>query len=498
MSFVLRSVLLAVLMSALAGVAGADDARRSVKPGDDLAKLAAEAEPGTVFMLAPGIYRVSNIVPKDRQVFEGQGRAVISGAVVLAGFHQDGDAWRTQGPAPIPLSHGGCDAKRWKGPDDGCLYRESVLADGRPIPRVFAAADVRGDTWFQDRATGAIAVGFDPSHRAVEIRHFEAAFTGNASGVVIRGLTIEGFAPRAQFGAIQADRSSGWTIANNVIRLNSGGGVRIGNGMRLIGNRVLENGQIGINGIGDDVTVIGNEIARNNRQGFSPGWEAGATKFVRTNNLLVERNCVHHNDGPGIWTDIDNRDSTIVGNIAAYNAGVGIFHEISGKALIDDNLAVANGSQEDSPWASQILVSGSIETTVRGNQVVVAPDYGHGIYVVEEGRENKSKIAQSGPTYESRGNTITGNEIRFAGAHGNYGMYSVGPLEQTPIDARNRFVKNTIVAGDDRPRFVDQAPPADLNVAIAKGQELESLLVVLSDKDTVRPEMVAMPGCRLE
>ena len=503
MSCVVHAVFTMVLGALLATAVRADDLHRQVEPGDNIAKLAAEAPPGTVFVLAPGVYRVANIVPKDRQVFEGHGRAVISGAVVLSGFRQDDPntgttTWRVQGPAPIPLSYGACDKERWKDPADGCFYRESLFADGRLMPRFFTAAAARGDAWFQDRASGEIVIGLDPTDHVLELSHAETAFTGTASGVVIRGITIEKFTSRAQHGAIQGDRSSGWTIENDVIRDNSGGGVGIGNGMRLTGNRVLDNGQIGISGIGDNVTVEGNEIAGNNSQGFSPAWEAGGTKFVRTENLLVERNCVHHNAGTGLWTDIDNRNATFVGNVAAYNGGVGIFHEIGGSALIVNNTAIANGSMGDSPWSSQILVSGSIDTTVRGNRVVVAPDYGHGIYVVEEGRENQSKIAQSGPTYESRGNTVTGNEIRFLGAHGNYGMYAQGPLEKTPIDVRNRFAENMIIAGDRRPRFVDQGPPADLDAAIAKGQELKSHLQVLGTKELAGSALIDMPRCRLE
>jgi Right handed beta helix region len=498
MRCLVRAIFVMVLGSFLATAGRADDEHLMVKPGDDLAKFAIEAPPGTVFVLAPGVYPVANIVPKDRQVFEGHGRAVINGAVPLTGFRKDENIWRVQGPSPIPLSHGGCDAKRWTNPVDGCLYRESLFRDGQLIARVFALADAHGDAWFQDRNSGEIVVGFDPSDHIVEISHFDAAFKGNASGVVIRGLTIEKFTPLAQYGAIQGDKSSDWTIENDVIRLNSGGGVRIGNGMRLIDNRVLENGQIGINGIGDNVTVIGNEIAHNNTQRFSPSWEAGGTKFVRTNNLLVERNCVHHNDGPGLWTDIDNRDSTIIDNVAADNGGVGIFHEISGTALIVNNLSIGNGWMGDSPWASQILVSGSIDTVVRGNRVVVAPTYGHGIYVVEEGRPNELKIAQAGPTYESHGNTITGNEIRFLGDHGAYGFFFHGNPEPTPLRTRNRFAGNTIIAGDDRPRFADDGPIANLKMAAEHGQELGSRLEILQSTLFTDRNSNLLAGCKFD
>ena len=62
-----------------------------------------------------------------------------------------------------------------------------------------------------------------------------------------------------------------------------------------------------------------------------------------TDNLLFLRNCVHDNLGPGIWTDIDNLNSTIMQNSSIRNSGAGIFHEISGPAAIIDNLSAFNG-----------------------------------------------------------------------------------------------------------------------------------------------------------
>lgn len=482
----------------------ADDSRRAVRPGDDLAKLAAAAPPGAVFDLAPGTYRVADIRPKDGQVFDGHGRAIISGAVVLSGFVRDGAAgdggrWRMRGPKPLAPAYGACDKERWKEPEpaDGCFYREDLFVDGRVVPRAFSAAAVTADTWYQDRKSGEIVVGFDPARHAVELSYAETAFAGNASGVVIRGLTVERFASMPQHGAIAGEDSSGWTIERDLIRDNAGAGVRTGNGMRVRNDRVLANGQIGVTGGGNGIVVADNEIAGNNTHGFSPAWEAGGTKFVRTLDLMVARNCVRDNAGSGLWTDIDNRKSTIIDNVSVDNGGVGIFHEIGGAALISGNFAAGNGVG-DSPWASQILVSGSLDTEVRGNRVVVAADHGQGIFVVEEGRANELNISHKGPTYDASGNTVTGNEIRFLGKRGVYGFHAQGPAEPTPLDARNRFAGNTVIAGDDRPRFADQGAPEALSAAMAKGQEKGSKMVVSKGSNLSGVEAATLRGCDSE
>src|SRR4029077_9543309 len=139
------------------------------------------------------------------------------------------------------------------------------------------------------------------------------AFVGRARNVTIRHLVIEQFASTAQQGAIEGTSASGWIVVDNDIRFNSGIGIRTGDLMRIQSNRVSANGQMGIGGSGTNLTIESNEIAGNNTHGFDPAWEAGGTKFVRTENLMFVHNCVHDNMGGGIWTDIDNRNSLITG-----------------------------------------------------------------------------------------------------------------------------------------------------------------------------------------
>ena len=71
-------------------------------------------------------------------------------------------------------------------------------------------------------------------------------------------------------------------------------------------NYIHHNGQLGLAAAGNGIIVEDNEIAYNNTHGFSYWWEAGGTKFVRTENLIVRRNHSHHNIGPGLWTDGNN------------------------------------------------------------------------------------------------------------------------------------------------------------------------------------------------
>lgn len=463
-----------------------------VTPDTDLARLAASAPPDTTFVLLPGRHYSGDIMPKDGQIFEGKPGAVLSGAIRLEHFALANNFWKAAGPPPLPLSHGSCD-RRVAASADACLLREALFIDGTPLTRARSLGQLRESTWYQDRTTGDVFLAFDPGKRLVELSNRSFAFYGRARNVTIRHLIIEQFATIAQHGAIEAISASGWVVTDNDVHYNSGTGIRTGDLMRVQSNHVSANGQMGIAGSGANLLIESNEISGNNTHAFDPAWEAGATKFVRTNNILFVRNCVHDNMGPGIWTDIDNRNASIIGNWSIRNSGAGIFHEISGHAIIADNVSALNGSRENSPWASQILVSGSVDTLVWHNQIQVAPNYGHGIFVVEEGRPNEEKNIHNLPEYISRENVIMGNEITYLGTSGVSGFYS-SKGDTVKLASANLFENNNIIANQgELRRFRIGGETMKLSEAREHGQELRSRLVMNKPSDLQQLSRFACP-----
>jgi len=463
-----------------------------VAPDTDLARVVAGAPPNTSFVLLPGRHYSGDVKPKDGQIFEGKPGAVLSGAVRLEHFALADNYWKAAGPPPLPLSHGSCDRRLAPGADT-CLLREALFIDGTPLTRVLTLDQLRAGTWYQDRTTGDVFLAFDPGKRLVELSYRSSAFYGGARNVTIRQLIIEQFATIAQHGAIEAISASGWVVVDNDVRFNSGTGIRTGDLMRVQSNRVSANGQMGIAGTGANLFVESNEVSGNNTHAFDPAWEAGATKFVHTDNLMFVRNCVHDNMGAGIWTDIDNRNASIIGNWSIKNSGTGIFHEISGHAIIADNVSALNGSRENSPWASQILVSGSVDTLVWHNRIHVAPNYGHGIFMVEEGRPNEQKHIHDLPEYVSRENVIIGNEITYSGAAGVSGFYSSKGGDVTLASA-NLFENNHIIVNQgELRRFRIGSETMNLSQAQGRGQELRSQLVVEKSSDLQQLSRLACP-----
>ncbi len=246
------------------------------------------------------------------------------------------------------------------------------------------------------------------------------AFRGNASNVTIKNLVVENYVPGKQMGAIKggshssSDSSRDWLIDDVEVRYNDGGGIRIGHGMTIRNSYVHHNSQIGIVGVGDDVLVEGNEISYNNfEKDFDYGWEAGGTKFVKTRNLVVRNNHVHHNWGPGLWTDIDNIDTLYENNLVEDNADTGIFHEISYRATIRNNTVRRNGYDRVGAWVygAGILVAHSPDVQVYGN---VVENNQNGIMGVQQDRGSGAHGAHDLKNLTVRDNTIVQDARQWA------------------------------------------------------------------------------------
>ena len=403
--------------------------------GADVQAIVASASQRTVFVLKPGVYRLRSVKPKDYQKFVGEEGTVISGAMLVGGWRRLDDDWVADG-IPEPLRPSGYCAKSG---DKKCVNREDLFVDGVRYGRVFARQDVAPGLWF--RENGRIHLREDPRNRLVELGVAPNAFTGNAKGVVFENLIIEKFATDAQQGAIDGRKSQNWRLRNLTVRWNHGGGLRLGKGMRVSGGAYVRNGQIGIVGEGDDAVVESVEIAFNNYAGFSSGWEAGGTKFWRSDNLIIRNTCVHNNNGPGLWTDIDNTNVLIEGNKVFDNAGDGIKHEISYNAIIRDNVAARNGKPTDNwLWGSQILIQNSSDTEVYGNVVEVGPKYGNAIGLINQKRGSGAQ----GP-WVTRNTYVHDNTMIFLGRQGMAGLVADFERKRFKADTSNKFEKNRYI-----------------------------------------------------
>lgn len=411
----------------------------TVNPGQNLQQVV-DAQPTTaVICLKAGLYREQSIAPKTGMTIVGEGdTTILNGSRLLSEFQQEGSLWFATGQTQEGEVHGECDnGIRCERPED--LY----INDQNQI-HVPTKAQVGPGKWFFDYSADRIYLGDNPTSKKIETSTVRHAIHGEGtSNITVKNLLVEKYANPTQFGAIQNGgfgyaNGDNWMIDNVTVRLTHGTGIGIfgGTGNTVQNSRANNNGQKGIGASGTNTKILNNEMAYNNYQeGVSSGWEAGGSKFSSTNGLLVKDNYVHHNFGPGLWTDIDNVNTIHEHNLVTDNKKEGIFHEISYKATIKNNTVLRNGFA-GAGWCygAGILVSASKDVEIFGN--IVQGNY-HSIMGLQQQRGSGSL----GP-YEVQNMNVHDNHIEGGSAH--RAQTGVCADYQTGIDTtwNNHFENN--------------------------------------------------------
>ncbi len=396
----------------------------SVKPGDDIQSMVNNSPAGTTFTFTAGVYRLLQIKPKTGDTFVGSGNsAILTGAAQLSNFMSTGGDFASPYSQSQGQLNGSCLAQ-----SPMCQYPEDLFFDEKPLARVSSVNQVAPGKWFLDYGRQLVIFADNPSGHIVEISSARSAFSGSAANVTIEGLTVEKYAIPAQMGAI-GDQYPGqnWKVKHCLVRLNHGAGIHVLSGGVVQNNVVTQNGQLGIGASGAKVVIQSNEISFNNTGGFDPGWEAGGTKFSLTTNLTVRSNYVHDNAGAGLWTDTENDNALYDQNVVTNNTGIGIEHEISYAATIQNNVVSGNGVTSGFLWGTQILVQNSRNVEVKNNVVKVNATTGNGIGIINQNRGLDSK----GVSYDALNNYIHDNDITYEGAQGSSGVTADYNLDQT-------------------------------------------------------------------
>ncbi|MBX2842769.1 MAG: right-handed parallel beta-helix repeat-containing protein [Flammeovirgaceae bacterium] len=388
--------------------------------GVDFDSIVNSYPPNTIFLIKAGTHRMQSVVPKEGQTFIGEDGAIMSGAMLLESgswveiTHMGRTLWKYENVPVAP------NPEPFKGQEnEGC---QNGIPCNRPedlfLNNIFLRQTTTMDEldesgeWYLDYgisygsseakngSTGIVYMFDDPTNSSdtIEISISRFAFgthsqvPGNFGfshekaepNVTIENLVIEKYASLIAYGDI-GNRVPGdhWIIKNNEVRYNHGAGIHFASNNLIEKNNVHHNGQIGVkasnrNLDGSPKMVENSEVLENdiweNRSpavGYDWGAEGGGTKFVRTVNLHVKDNHVYGNNGPGLWTDIDNFGTIYELNVVENNLATGIFHEISGEATIRDNTISNNASGH----GAQIYVVGSEDVKVYNNEVTIDSNF---------------------------------------------------------------------------------------------------------------------------
>jgi Right handed beta helix region len=411
----------------------------AINPGTNIQTIVNQSAPGTAFLLKAGTHRLQSIVPKAGmqfygEVIDGQLRTILNGSTVLSKFTTSGRMYTARNIAPTGQTSG----QLLSGYDRGG-YSQDLYINQVPLRHVNRKEDVGPGKWWYDYAKTTVFIGENPAGKTIELGTSKLAFAPSAPGVTIAGLIVEKYANPAQSAAIGGTREAGlgfatdWQVRGNEVRLNHGVGLRVQDRSSAIGNYIQRNGQMGIAANGSSILIEANEITANNYNKFDPGWEAGGSKFAFTNGLTVRQNLVYDNDGPGLWSDIDNQATEYAANVVHTNTSMGIFHEISYAANIHDNYVAHNG-RDTTAWlyGANILISTSRDAIVTNNTIEVNANYGNGIGVIWQNR---------GAQYSGERNIATTNTIRYWGNAGRSGVATDVASAQSLFQS-NRFNLN--------------------------------------------------------
>ncbi|MBI1863420.1 right-handed parallel beta-helix repeat-containing protein [Candidatus Microgenomates bacterium] len=360
----------------------------TVSPGQSIQQVIDTNPTQSVICVKAGTYREDQIDPKEGDTIVGEGETtILNGSRLLTNFQSEGALWYVDGQTQEGQVHGECDKVI------RCDHPEDTFINDQALLHVPDKSQVGPGKWFFDYPANRIYIADNPAGKKIEtsvVRH--AIYGGGQNGVTVKNLVIEKYANPTQFGAIQngdfaVTGGNNWTVDNVVARLNHGTGIGFfsGSNNTVQNSKMVYNGQKGLGMGGTDAKVLHNEIAFNNFQhAVSTGWEAGGSKFANTDGLLVQDNYVHHNFGPGLWTDIDNINTTYDHNLVTDNEESGIFHEISYKATIKNNTVLRNGFQGPGwCYGAGILASASRDVEVFNN--VVQANY-HSIIGLQQQR----------------------------------------------------------------------------------------------------------------
>jgi parallel beta-helix repeat protein len=149
---------------------------------------------------------------------------------------------------------------------------------------------------------------------------------------------------------------------------------------------------------------------------------------------VIRGNCVHGNDGPGIWADENVRGLVIEDNAVFDNSANGIMYEISYDGIIRNNKLADNGKRKSRWfWGPQILVSGSSNVQIYGNLVDVPAEYGNAITIVAQNRS---------PHPPAIGNQIYDNTIVLRGTKARVGAATDVAAYVTTVATKNAMRHN--------------------------------------------------------
>lgn len=362
-----------------------------------LQKALSSAPAGATIVFRGGTYRTSGNFGKKLtlQAYPRE-KAWLKGSVVVSDWVADGGKWRKDNWKYGFPRNMGSEYLNPKYPLAG--NRDMVYINGQALKQVGDKAKVGPGTFYVDYRGNKLYIGSNPRGKTVEATAIETGLTmWRANGSTIKGL---GFAHYADRGLLVG--AANVTLENNTFAWNGIQGVMTtGNANNIIrGNTFSYNGRGGLRAShADNLLLENNTISHNNIEHFAITWDANGAKITESDGVVARNNIVENNLSTGLWLDKAVTNAKVVHNIARNNDVIGIFFEISHKAIIASNVSHNNGIG--------IMVSNASNAKVYNNTLA---NNNRNLWIKDTKRvnTNRSEVAR-GVTGKTRDNVIKNN-----------------------------------------------------------------------------------------
>jgi parallel beta-helix repeat protein len=233
-------------------------------------------------------------------------------------------------------------------------------------------ADMIEDSFWFDPADQALYIktAGEPGWFSIEVGVRGFVLTAQeVHDVVLRGLEMRhNRQPGGQWSMVSIGQCERVVIEDCRFYLSDFCGLGVGRCKDSVVRRcdLSYNGNTGL-GMGEceDCLIEDCTLLFNNYRRFHAGWHCGGMKCIPRNRRCTVQRCeaAYNVASDGIWFDSENSDIRILSNVAHHNDGAGIFFEINkGGGIIADNLVYANRNRG-------IYISGSQNTWVVHNTV---------------------------------------------------------------------------------------------------------------------------------
>jgi parallel beta-helix repeat protein len=236
--------------------------------------------------------------------------------------------------------------------------------------------DMTEDSFYFDASDQSlyIKIAGEPAWYSIEVGVRGFVLTAdNVHDIVIRGLEFRhNRQPGGQWSMVSLGQCERVIIEDCGVYGSDFCGLSVGRSRHCLvrGCDLSCNGNTGLSlGQCEDCAVESCTLLQNNYRRFHAGWHAGGMKCIPGNVRCTIGHCevAYNIASDGIWFDCENADIRILSNVSHHNDGAGIFFEINkGGGVIADNLVYGNRGRG-------IYVSGSqntwvVHNTVAGNE----------------------------------------------------------------------------------------------------------------------------------